>query len=232
MQPNRSYVPQSQQERAAWFQNFSVQFAAAANSLGFTAAQVTAVTDDNSDVQFCAAATVELEAFITAFRQYRKTLMEGDTGDPTVNYPPNPTAVPTAKVPTGIFERLDNLVGRIRLSPGYTPEIGALLGILPQSTGRPAPEQPTLKTDSLPGSVVKVKFVRGESDGVALEMKIDNAETWSDAGRFYSSPVELVIPANAQNLPRAVQFRARYVEGNTPVGLFSPVITTATLPAG
>lgn len=90
--------------------------------------------------------------------------------------------------------------------------------------------QPALKTVSLPGSVVQVKFVRGTTDGVVLETKVDNADTWSDAGRFFSSPAELVIPQNAQNLPRAVQVRARFVEGNSPVGQFSDIVTTATQP--
>lgn len=33
-------------------------------------------------------------------------------------------------MPTGMFERLDDLEKRIRVSPSYTNEIGALLGII------------------------------------------------------------------------------------------------------
>ena len=135
---------------------------------------------------------------------------------------------------TGIFERLDNLVGRIRLSEGYTPEIGAALGILPAQPSAPIPAddlQPSLKALAMPGSVVQVSFIRGNTNGVALETRVDNADTWSDAGRFYSSPASLVIPENAQGLPRAVQMRARFIDGNTPVGQFSATISTSTQPA-
>lgn len=231
MTPSSTYFPKSLQERAAWFDNFETQFAQIAVSLGFTLADVTVVSNDNAVFQFCASTTVELDAFVKAFRQYRKMVTEGSVGEPTSAYPPNPAGVPPFAVSTGIFERLDNLITRIRVSPNYTPEVGSLLGIIPVSTVRPGNPQPVLKVETLPGSVVGVKFVRGVSDGISLEMKIDNADTWSDAGRFYSSPAELVIPSNPQNLPRAVQFRARYVAGNTPVGQFSPVVATATQPS-
>ena len=91
--------------------------------------------------------------------------------------------------------------------------------------------QPVLKVAALPGSVVEVKFVRGLMDGIALEMQVDNSDTWSDAGRFFTSPASLTIPQNAQNLPRSLKVRARYIEGNTPVGQFSSVVSTATQPA-
>lgn len=231
MVPN--FIPGPLQERAAWFENFANQFAIVGTSLGFVAADVTAVTNDNADFQFCASATVEIESFAKAFRQYRRTLTEGNIGDRTPAYPPNPVTAPPNSVPTGIFERLDRLVARIRASPTYTTEIGALLGILPATTVRPAPDdmQPTLKAVSLPGSVVQVKFVRGFSVGVVIETKLDNSDTWVSAGQFQSSPATLVIPNNPENLPRAVQLRARYVERNSPVGQYSAVVSTATQPS-
>ena len=134
---------------------------------------------------------------------------------------------------TGIFERLDDLVKQIRVATNYTPEIGGLLGIIP-AVGPNIPVgdlQPSLKATTLPGSVEQVNFVRGNSDGIAVEMKIDKAASWSNAGLFPRSPVELVIPDGPENLPRAVQIRARYLDGNTPVGQFSDVITTATQPS-
>jgi hypothetical protein len=136
-------------------------------------------------------------------------------------------------VDAGVFQRLDNLVARIRLSPAYTNEIGAMLGRMPSGPSAPEPFdelQPTLKLTTQPGSVVRVSFVRGSTEGVALEMQLDNQATWAPAGRFFKSPADIVVPQNAENLPRAVKFRGRYIEDNEPVGLFSPVVSTATMP--
>lgn len=231
---NTRWFPTSMQERAAWMQNFTTQFTPMAVPLGFLPAVVTALAADNEDMQFCAMATVEIDAFSKAFRQYRDILTAGGIGDPTPSYPLNPTLNPPAQVNTGIYERLDDLVKRIRVAPAYTDEVGALLGILPPPPNGFAPEtvQPSLKATAMPGSVVEVKFVRGNMTAVALETKLDNSDTWSDAGKFYKSPAELVIPVNTQNLPRSVQVRARFVDGNKPIGQFSDIVTTATQPAG
>ena len=83
----------------------------------------------------------------------------------------------------------------------------------------------------MPGSVVNVSFKKKFTNGIAVEIKVDNAATWSDAGKHWASPAQLVIPENAQNLPRSVQVRARYVEGNTAVGQYSQTATVATQPA-
>lgn len=185
-------------------------------------------------VQFIAEATVGIDAYKKAAREFRISLTEGAIGDPAPVFRANPAYVPPAAAVAGLFQRLDELVKRIRVAPNYTPEIGALLGIVPQSPSRPAPGtvQPMLKVETLPGSIVNVAFKRGFSDGVSVEIKVDNATTWSDAGRFFKSPAQLTIPENPQNLPRSVQIRARYVEGDTPVGQYSPVDIVSTQPAG
>src|SRR5688572_4912499 len=179
MIPNNKYFPMSLQERAAWFQNFAENFSVVAVSLGFLPAMITQVTADNDDFQFCASSALTVNAYAKAVRQYRLTVTEGAVGDPAPSFPVNPSLNPPAQVPTGIFERLDELVKRIRVAPTYTPEIGALLGIIPAASGGFAPEemQPVLKVSTLPGSVVQVKFIRGNTVGVVIETKLDNSET-------------------------------------------------------
>ena len=220
--------------RAAGMLNFDTQMQTLATGLGISAADLAKLDDDAAAVQMLAAAAVSIDAYTAAVRQYRMIITEGNIGDPTPTFPADLVLTPPAVVQTGIFERLDNMVKRIRVAPTYTDEIGAMLGILP-TTPTPIPPVdmvPSLKALPMPNSVVQVSFVRGQTSGIAIEMKIDNADTWSDAGRYFKSPAELVIPQNAQGLPRAVQVRARYVEGNNAIGQYSPVVTTATQPQG
>lgn len=230
---NPSWLPTPLQDRAAWFQNFAEKFAEVATTLSFTPADVTQVEDDNEAFQFVAAATVEVDAYASAFRAYRANVLDENGGRP-VMFPADPTLTPPATVSAGIYARLDELVKRVRVSPAYTTEIGALLQILPPVTTRPSPDdmQPAIKVTTLPGSVLNVKFVRGRTDGVVVEMKLDNSETWTPAGRFVTSPAELVIPDNPGNLPRSVQLRARFMERNAAVGQFSDIVSAVTQPAG
>jgi hypothetical protein len=231
---SRKWFPRTLNSQAVWYQNFAAKFSILGVSpLGFTPADVASVNADCEMLRFAATATAELEAFINAFRKYRELMVAGRSNAVTSAYPNLPSALPPAGAQAGILERLDKIVGRIRLAPNYTVEIGAQLGILPRGTSAPEPHtelQPSLKLATQPGSVVRVSFVRGNTEGVSLEMQLDNQGTWVQAGRFFRSPAEIVVPQNAENLPRAVKFRARYVESDRPIGLFSNIVATATMP--
>lgn len=233
MVPSQRWFPQSNAQRAAWFNNFATQFAALMAHLGFVAADVTAVENDNDVVQYGFEEGQNADNYADAVRSYRKQITEGDIGDPTPVWPAAPNILDPPIVPTGIFERLDNLVKRIRVAPNYTNDDGLLLGIV--GTASPGQESlenesPTLKAKAVPGNVVQVDFIRGKSDGIAVETQIDNSIDWTSAGSFFKSPAELPIPAGPNNLPRAVRLRARFLDGNKPVGNFSDTVNVVTTP--
>lgn len=79
-----------------------------------------------------AETTTQLDAYASGFRGYRNVLTEGKDGDPTPAFSPNPTFAPPFAIDTGMFERLDELVKRIRVAPAYPEATGELLGIIPQ----------------------------------------------------------------------------------------------------
>jgi hypothetical protein len=234
MIPSQKWFPSSLAERAAWFQNFSDKFATLASGLGFLPSDVTAVAGDNDAFQFLASSAVDIDTFSKGITAYRKEVTEGSIGDPPAELPVPPTwtAPPTAKV--GLFERLDDLVKRIRVAPNYSSEEGQQLGIVPSSStnGKSSLDDssPALKARTLPGNVVEVTFVRGVSDGIALEMRVDNDMNWVSTGNFGKSPADFVVPANPNNLPRSVALRARFLNGNKPVGLYSDVVNVVTTP--
>lgn len=235
--PTKSWFPQSLQERAAWYDNFTLRFAAVAPGLGFLPAEVITVQTDNTCLQDLASGREQLDAFVESVTQYRRNVLEGNIGDPAPVFPTAPTITPAELPPTGIYQRLIELVARIRAAPAYTPEIGALLGIIPSSastsgTGSGTDDgdlKPVLKATAMPGSVVEVKFTRGHTDGIDVEIKVDNAAAWSSGGRFFKSPAALTIP-DGTGLPHAVQIRARYLDGNAPVGQNSDTVNVVTTP--
>jgi len=110
MIPSNRWFPTTLAARGAWYANFATQFERIAVSLGFTAADITEVNNDNDVMQFVGQADTEVEAYEKAVRAYRKTVTEGDVGDATPDFPANPAFALPVVVPTGIFERLDKLV--------------------------------------------------------------------------------------------------------------------------
>ena len=231
MIPSRFWFPGSLQERAAWYANFTPQLQVVGPGLGIVASVIANIVKDNENIQFLAQTAVDLDAFAEAVRQYRKIYTEGNIGDPEPAFPANPAfALPNA-LPTGAFERLVNCVEQIRVSATYTDETGALLGIIPQTPEgfNPGDAKPVLTVEVKPGNIVNVKFVRGGSDGVRIEVSIDKGD-WTSQGNFFKSPAAIEIAQNVDNLPRLVAVRARYLVGNSPVGDWSDIATVQTIP--
>jgi len=230
-QLNPRFFPGSLQEQAAWYSNFSIQFALVAAVLGL-ADEMRSVTADAAVIQKLANVAVQLKAYRNAVLQFRTTILTGSLGAPVPEFPALPSYGTPEVVSVGMFERLDILIKKIRLSAAYTEEIGALLGIIPANRPVPPPAdlQPDIKIAALPGSSVQVSFKRYNTNGVVIQTKLDKAEDWTDSGRYYTSPINLDIPQNPTGLPRAVAVRARYIDGNTAVGQFSPVVSTSTQP--
>ncbi|MBK7393979.1 MAG: hypothetical protein IPI64_11885 [Chloracidobacterium sp.] len=235
MVPSPSYFPTNLQERAAWYDNFAAAIQALGAALGLTVAELAQITADNAMMQFMAAIDVEVNDYAASVRSFRKVMTEGDVGDPTPLFPADVTPTVPAAVPTGIFERLDGFVKRIRVAPGYTPVIGAKLGITRRQDyiadqAADGTQQPTITATPQPGNVVNVKFVRGSSDGVFIETQLDNETAWTTAGRYPKSPAVINIAQNSDKLPRNVQIRARYLDGNDPVGDWSQIEVVQSIP--
>lgn len=235
MRPSIKWFPISLTERAAWFRNFSAQMQVHGPDLGLTSAEIASIQADSDMMTFLARASVAIEAYYNAFQAFRREMTEGDVGGAVPQFPADPGFAPPVGAEAGIFERLMRIVPRIRVAPAFTDEIEALLGIAPtryrrKKTHLEDGSHPTLKATVEPGNVVTVKFVRGASHGIAVEMRLDNDEHWTDAGTFLRSPAELSIPQSEAHLPRRVQLRARFREGNDAVGDWSDVVTVQTIP--
>jgi hypothetical protein len=174
-----------------------------------------------------------MKAVMHASQQFIKVITLDPIGSPTPMWPAAFGGTPPEPMPdTGVFERIDDLVKRIRTAPNYTSEVGALLGIIPSKPDPIAPEllKPEPSLISYPGNAIQVHFVRGTNNGLEVEIQVDKDGTWTNAGRFFKSPAELVIPENPQGLARSVQVRARYVKGNSIVGQYSDVDYISTTP--
>lgn len=221
MIPSRRWFPGTLAERAAWFANFSSQFSTLATTLGFVAAEVTAVTADNAMMQFLNQATVEIDAYKEAVRQFRIGITEGNTGAANSQFPANPDLTPPASVPTGIFERLDDLVKRIRVAPSFTDEIGALLGILASHSEAPAPAtlKPIIKaTDAFSGYTFTLNVTKMGMDSFKVQIRRMDSDSWHEAGFGTTSPMNVTVKPTAPGQPERIQIRAQLMKKNQPVG--------------
>ena len=222
MIPSKSWFPLALQERAAWYENFAQNIATVGTSLGLTAADLSGVVADNQNIQFLATAAMTLQSYTEAVRQYRIIFTEGNIGNPTPAFPAlDPLEVPNPAQPTGAYERLDNLVKRIRVAPAYTPEVGALLGIIPSSPA-PIPEpdmKPAIKaSDSFGGYKFEVNVTRLGMTAFKVQVQKGSDPAWNDAGFATSNPAVLTITPTTPGQPERIMVRAILLKNNEPVG--------------
>lgn len=212
--------------------NFAAEFAKQGSALGFSAAEIAAVEADADTLEWLAKNQVAVESFRRAATSYRRHVLTGRPGSPLNAFPQPTELTPPPGTAVGIYRRIAEAVERVRVSPGFSAETAAAFDIRPVRAEaadlNSAKPNPTLRAE--PGNLIVVTFKRGGFDGVELQVKVDNAEKFTNFGRFLRSPAEIRIEPGPQNLPRAVEMRARFLRGNDPVGQYSDIDFIATIP--
>jgi len=224
--PSSKWYPTSLQDRAAWHQNFTTQFAAVAPGLGFLPADVVSVQTDNVCIQGLAQAAVQIDAYASAVRHYRIVVTEGTVGEPTPAFPAGINPAPEELPPTGIFQRLIELVDRIRVAPAYTNETGALLGIIPSPSGNASGNgtsgtdvlKPVIKAgQSFDSYKFSVNVTRLGMEAFKVQVQ-KGGGAWADAAFATNNPCEVVISPQTPGQPERVLVRAILLQKNQPVG--------------
>ena len=234
MIPSNRWFPLSLAERALWYENFATQFAAVGTGLGFTANDISSVTNDNDVFQFLANAAVQIEAYKTAVVQYRKIITEGDIGEPNPQFPANPAFTLPASVATGMFERLNKLRTKIMAADNYTNETGALLGILPTQGDSlvEAEVKPQIETFAAQSGYQFSVVVsgRGNSDMWDVLILKKGAASWQSAKTAVGKSVDVVVTPTTPGEAEQIQVRVQLKKNNQNYGQPSDIVYVTVNP--
>lgn len=234
MTPSNRWFPTSLAARAAWFLNFYTQFAIVAASLGFKPADVDAVEDDNTLMQYLADIFNQIKAYDSAMTQYRKLVTEGDIGDPTPAFPANPNFALAKEIATGLFERLNDLRDRIMVAPNYTNETGALLGILPSAPDSisPGDVKPSIQVfAAATGYTFSVVVAdRAESNMWEVFILRKGAANWTSAGSYTGKSGDVTVSPTTPGAAEQMQVRVQLKKNNANYGQPSDVVYVTVNP--
>jgi hypothetical protein len=229
-------LPRVDTELALWLNNFSTSFAAYATALGFAEAEVNSVKADAAMLNYIVGELMPTyKSALQARTSFKNLLVSGPVSSAGVALPLPPATGPApAVVPAGIVPRLRNLIQRIHLAPGYTPEIGLDLGIdEPEESGPSAPDsspKPTVKARSTGPGLVQLDFSKERFDGVLIESLRDGDDGWQSLGLDTYSPYLDERPPKVAGKPETRQYRARYMLRDQPTGEWSDIVTTTFVP--
>ena len=232
--PSNTYFPASFAARVAWLQNFLTNLTPVAPMLGILPAELAALGLDVEDYQWLAATTLSVENFKASVREFRLSYTEGKVGDPQPVFPTeNFDAPPNSPRPAGLFQRLIELIDRIRTAPAYTNEIGASLGILPaQSNGiAEADVKPTIEVFPSQSDYIFSVVVsdRGEADAWSVVVQ-PKGGAWSYAGTFTGKSADVTYASATPGEPVMINVRVRLRRRNADYGQMSDIVPITVNP--
>jgi hypothetical protein len=155
------YLPKDTQSMCEWLENWKIEFAADATTMGFTGPEITSVLTDANWALYACRSSADAASFASAWINFRDGLLNGDPNAPVGATPATVTpAAPAVPAPgRGIVTRIRATVKRIKGAAAYTQSIGQALRILP--TGVPVdPEtaKPAAKARPLPMFQAQVRW--------------------------------------------------------------------------
>lgn len=225
-----SYLPTSDAARVTWLNNFNTKMQLYGSQLGFSAAELSSITDDANMFQYVVQLKNDCRQAAQSFSSLTQAL-KSTTHQSAMNaFPPVPVAgTPPVAVLTGIFARVAAYVQRIRYHVNYTVTIGQELSIIPPpSTFNPATVKPVLKGKVLSG-YPQLSWRNGRADGVQLYVDRQDGNGYVLlAKRNSTSYIDVTpLPANTQFVTWL--YKAKYIIDDEEIGLDSDIISLEIL---
>lgn len=229
----RLWLPTSLVALAPWYANFALKFAEYATHLGL-AADLPFVIEDNLTIQWMADADEVAKANLDGFRKFRDESLYAEKHSDAPSEPVTALPTPPAKLTWAIIQRLINLVERIELSPGYTSDIGAQLGIIPPQTGgvSPASVKPTVQVFAAQSGYQLSVVVsdRAESNMFEVEIRRAGQETWTVVKTASGKSIDLTIEPTVAGKPEQIQVRVQLKKNNADYGQPSDAVYVTVNP--
>jgi hypothetical protein len=205
-----------------WFSNFALKFDEFAIALGFVAADVTKVQQDDKMVQWLLNAQQAAEANLDAFRQFRDESLYGEKGDPAPVDPPTTLPAQPAPLTTNIIERLVKLVERIQIADTYTDTIGEALGIVTTAGDdiSPANVKPTIQLFPAQTGYEAAIVVanRANADMYNIQSRPMNSDVWTTVKSGVGKSVNFQLTPTTPGQPEKFLVRVQLLKKNEPYG--------------
>ena len=230
----QNYLPKDEPGIAGWFQNWAEKMAESGANFGFSAAEIAETQSDAATVVNIVNGGAGIEAYRSEYVGFKRIMLYGAKNAPTPAYPvlTAPVAPFPALAAAGIIQRTRSFVRRLKESKNYNEAVGADFRVLPvQEEGVSELEaKPVIKLRAMADGTVDVEFVRGQWDGIELEMsRGSDVNAWTRLGNYYRSPAEDDTAETTPNTPEKRRYRARFLKGNKPIGIYSADETIVTI---
>ena len=197
----KDYLPRSDSEFSVWFENFVTKLPTHAVALGITPAQVTQFQTDLNAVQGQIGTSQSARTtWLSVVQQKEATMFDAQ-------------------------RRLRDAVIILKRNGNYTDAVGQDLGVVASVDGRApsvriAQTKPSFQSTMLP-DMIRLDWVKGDSDGVAIQSKRGSEANFSPLDKDTKSPYDDTRRNIVTDQPETRIYRMRYLSVDQEVGAWS-----------
>lgn len=196
----QDYIPKTDGDFLAWHDNYKTQVAALAATFGLTAAEVTALSDRNTDLHTRATDANTAKATAQAKTAEKQNSFRTGTNEARA------------------------LANRCKTHPAYTEASGQQLGIIgPEDTTDLTNAKPTLQAAAVTTNSVTINFNKSISSGVRIQSKRGAETAFTLLAVDTASPYIDTRP-NLGAGPESRQYQAQYLLGDDAIGFVSNIL--------
>lgn len=226
-------IPRGNNERVSWTLSFEDTFPGLAAGLGFSTTESQALLEDSAMLRFVIQNGISAAAHAKATNSYKYSIINGiEDGESEPALPVlTATPVPEKITLSGVLDRLNKAIARIKTSNGYSEAIGDTLLINPSSpdSAIPADTKPSGTWTALPANVIRIDWAKGKFDGVIVEGQRGDESAWTRLDRDTRSPFDDERPNVTVGKPEERRYRLLYFLNDETVGTYSDIIVAVTM---
>ena len=229
---SNSFYPDGQGAQIDWNTNI-ITNSALLSTLGFTAAQITSITNDCTLTVYLLSTVGEMaDSTYGSLHGFAKSMEKAPLGTAAVPWPTLPTwpATPPTLTAPGIGARRSAWVATAKKSPNYNPDTnGRTLRLEPVVTPfNPATYVAELKSVEATGhETVLAKILKGGGQVTAaqLQMKRGTDTAFKTVGMFTARSYVDHTPLAQPNVPESRQYQLLAMKDDVVIGQPSPILT-------
>lgn len=196
-------------------------------ALGFGSAEIAECTQDRANLVAAMDNQDIVEADKKMVTRVKNDVFDGDENKDLSAYPSfTLTALPFPTMKSGALTRYAKRKARAKLAGGYTEQIGIAMGYVDAPTEPVADAElvAALKVTDLGGYQYEVEFLKQGKKGMLIQERAKGSESWAKEKTALSSPITISLaPPDAAGAPVQIELHGRLLDGNAPVGNWSPI---------
>jgi hypothetical protein len=205
--PKSDYIPPADADLVIWHDRFKTAATNIGATLGILAADLTEITNDNTNLR------AKVTASATATAAAQQAARDKQTTRKTVE------------------DNIRRLARRLKVHKNYTAALGEQLGIEgAEDTTDLTTAKPKLTAVVGLHGKVELQFTKGKADGVNLYSQRDNENALVFLARDTYSPYVDNRPLLSAGKPEVRQYKAVYISNDAEVGQPSDVVVVTCQP--